>query len=153
VHCLAWHPAVQGRAYQAAGGGAAWSEDAGVTWRPADDGRDRNYAWALAVDPDDPERWYVSASTGPFAAHGEGDPEARIYRRRRGAAWEPLTGGLPQPLPAMPYALVVADGRLIAGLRNGRLWQSTDRGDSWQACVLAGEAPTRLLALAAAAVG
>jgi photosystem II stability/assembly factor-like uncharacterized protein len=152
VHCLAWHPQLRGRAYEAAGGGAAWSEDAGATWRPADDGRDRNYTWALAVDPDDPERWYVSASTGPFTAHGDGDPQARIYRRRS-KAWEPLMGGLPEPLPAMPYALVAVDGRLIAGLRNGDLWQSADRGDSWHACVLSGEPPSRLLALAAAAVG
>jgi photosystem II stability/assembly factor-like uncharacterized protein len=150
VHCLAWHPRAEGRAYEAGGGGAAWSEDGGATWHPADDGRDRHYTWAVAVDPDDPERWYVSASTGPFKAHGEGDPQAHIYRRRAGEGWQPITGGLPDPLPAMPYSLVAVDGRLIAGLRNGDLWQSADRGDSWQPCTLTGEAPAQLLALAAA---
>jgi len=150
VHCLAWHPRVKGRAYEAGGGGAAWSEDGGATWQPADDGRDRNYTWALAVDPDDPERWYVSASTGPFKAHRDGDPEARIYRREAGEDWRPAMGGLPEPLPAMPYSLVAVDGRLIAGLRNGDIWQSADRGESWKSCPLTGEAPTQLLALAAA---
>ena len=58
------------RAYEAGGGGAAWSEDGGDSWHAADEGRDRNYAWSVAVDPDDPELWYVSASTGPYAAHG-----------------------------------------------------------------------------------
>jgi hypothetical protein len=43
VHSLAWHPGVGGRAYEAGGGGAAFSEDAGETWRQADDGRDRHY--------------------------------------------------------------------------------------------------------------
>jgi hypothetical protein len=77
VHSLAWHPHAQGRAYEAGGGGSAWSDDAGDTWHRADDGRDRNYTWSVAVDPDDPEQWYVSASTGPYAAHGGRDPQAQ----------------------------------------------------------------------------
>ncbi|MGH3100957.1 MAG: WD40/YVTN/BNR-like repeat-containing protein, partial [Thermoleophilia bacterium] len=137
VHSLAWHPQVPGRAYEAGGGGAAWSDDAGVSWRPADEGRDRNYTWSVAVDPDDPELWYLSASTGPFAAHGRGDPHARIYRRRNGG-WEPLGGGLPAPLPAMPYALVVTGERLLAGLADGELWESIDRGERWMRCELRG---------------
>jgi len=150
VHCLAWHPRAAGRAYEAAGGGAAWSEDAGATWHPADGGRDRHYTWAVAVDPDDPDRWYVSASTGPFKAHSDGDPQAHIYRRRSGQDWEPVGGGLPDPLPAMPYSLVAFDGRLIAGLRNGDVWQTSDGGESWRASALTGEPPAQLLALAAA---
>src|SRR5439155_10623747 len=84
VHSLAWHPVVRGRAYEAGGGGAAFSLDGGASWRPADEGRDRHYTWSVAVDPQDPELWYVSASTGPYAAHGGGDPRAQIYRRRAG---------------------------------------------------------------------
>jgi photosystem II stability/assembly factor-like uncharacterized protein len=131
VHSLAWHPSVPGRAYEAAGGGAAWSFDAGETWEPADAGRDRHYAWAVAVDAADPEVWFVSASTGPFAAHGRGDPQARIYRWRGEGPWQPLAGGLPEPLEAMPYALTAADGRLFAGLAGGRLFETRDQGDSW----------------------
>src|SRR5207248_1424966 len=100
VHSLAWHPRAPGRAYEAGGGGTASSVDAGETWRPADDGRDRNYAWSVAVDPHDPDLWFVSASTGPFAAHGRGDPQARIYCRRGDDPWETLAGGLPEPLPS-----------------------------------------------------
>jgi photosystem II stability/assembly factor-like uncharacterized protein len=147
VHSLVWHPRVEGRAYEAGGGGAAWSDDGGETWRPADAGRDRNYTWALAVDPDDPDAWYVSASTGPFAAHGGRDPQARIYASR-GGEWRALDGGLPEPLPAMPYALVATKGRLFAGLADGQLWESNDRGDSWHASALEGEPLTRLNALA-----
>jgi photosystem II stability/assembly factor-like uncharacterized protein len=131
VHSLAWHPRAEGRAYEAGGGGAAWSDDGGETWRPADEGRDRHYTWAVAVDPGDPGLWYVSASTGPFAAHGRGDPQARLYRRRGDEQWQALDGGLPEPLPAMPYALVATAGRLFAGLADGQLWESQDRGDTW----------------------
>jgi hypothetical protein len=150
VHSLAWHPHVEGRAYEAGGGGAALSRDWGETWQEADDGRDRHYTWSVVVDPDDPELWYVSASTGPFAAHGRGDPQARIYRRRAGEPWHPLSGGLPEPLPAMPYALVAANGRLFAGLADGQIWESTDRGDSWVARTTPGDPVTAVHALAAA---
>jgi Photosynthesis system II assembly factor YCF48/BNR/Asp-box repeat len=147
VHSLAWHPLAEGRAYEAGGGGAAWSDDGGETWQAADAGRDRHYTWAVAVEPDDPNAWYVSASTGPFAAHGRGNPEARIYGWRDGE-WRALGGGLPEPLPAMPYALLATDGRLFAGLADGQLWESTDRGESWHGCLLKGDALTRLNALA-----
>ena len=145
VHSLAWHPRVPGRAYEAGGEGAAWSEDGGETWTSRDEDRDRRYTWSVAVDPDDPELWYVSASTGPFAAHGGGDPQASVYRRRNGG-WDRLTG-LPDPLPSMPYALVATEDRLLAGLAGGELWESRDRGDTWRRCALLGDGLTRLLAL------
>ena len=148
VHSLAWHPRTRDRAYEAGGGGAAYSEDGGETWTPADDGRSRHYTWSVAVDPDDPDLWYVSASRGPFSAHGRGDPEANIYRRRNGS-WDVLGGGLPDPLPAMPYALVAMPERVFAGLSNGELWESRDRGDSWQQCEFRESLP-RLNALVAA---
>jgi photosystem II stability/assembly factor-like uncharacterized protein len=147
VHSLAWHPRVAGRAYEAGGGGAAWSDDGGETWHPADEGRDRHYTWSVAVDHDDPELWYVSASTGPYAAHGGRDPQARIYCRRNGQ-WSALGGGLPEPLPAMPYALVAVDGGLVAGLADGQLWRSADHGETWEALGLQGDALTELHALA-----
>src|SRR5439155_22771232 len=125
----------------------AFSTDAGETWQPADEGRDRHYTWSVAVDLDDADRWYVSASTGPYAAHGRGDPQARIYRRRGGGPWQPLTGGLPDPLPAMPYALLATDGRLFAGLADGRLWESRDQGDAWTVLQLGGDTLDALLAL------
>jgi hypothetical protein len=150
VHQLAWHARVPGRAYEAGGGGAAFSEDGGDSWQPADEGRDRHYTWSVAADPVDPELWYLSASTGPYAAHGGRDPQARIYRREEGG-WRPLTGGLPEPLPAMPYALVAVPDRLLVGLADGQLWESRDQGDSWSACTLRGDPLTRLQALAYAA--
>jgi photosystem II stability/assembly factor-like uncharacterized protein len=147
VHSLAWHPRVPGHAYEAGGGGAAFSANGGETWQPADEGRDRHYTWSVTVDPDDPDCWYLSASTGPYAAHGSRDPQARIYRRRDGEPWRPLAGGLPEPLPAMPYALLATDGRLFAGFADGQIWESRDRGDSWAALRLEGDALGALVAL------
>jgi photosystem II stability/assembly factor-like uncharacterized protein len=131
VHALAWHPTERGRAYQSAGGGAAWSHDGGDSWEPADAGRDRHYTWALAVDPADADRWYLSASPGPFEAHGSRPARAALYRWRGGGPWEELDLGLPRPLETMPYALAASDGRLVAGLRDGRLLESDDGGDTW----------------------
>jgi photosystem II stability/assembly factor-like uncharacterized protein len=148
VHSLAWHPTEPGRAYEAAGGGSAWSRDNGETWEPADDGRDRHYTWALAVDPDDPDCWFVSASTGPFEAHGSRPAQAALYRWRGGGPWEELDLGLPRPLETMPYALAFTDEGLVAALRDGRLFLSDDQGDSWES--LRADVLTKVVAMATA---
>jgi photosystem II stability/assembly factor-like uncharacterized protein len=144
VHSVVWHQSEGGRAYEAGGGGAAYSVDGGDTWTPADDGRDRNYTWAVATDPSDPERWWLTASTGPFAAHGGRDAQARIYRRVAEASWQPVH----EPLTAMPYALAAGNGRVFAGLADGRVLETADGGDSWSELRLEGDALTRLHALA-----
>jgi photosystem II stability/assembly factor-like uncharacterized protein len=147
-HALAWHPEAEGRAYEAAGGGAAWSSDAGETWRGADEGRDRHYTWALAVDPDEPDRWFVSASPGPMQAHGSRSAEAHLYRWEGEGPWERLTEGLPDPLDSMPYALAFAGDSLVAGLADGRVFLSDNRGASWAPVALDGAALGRIAALA-----
>jgi len=52
----------------------------------------------------------------------------------------------------MPYALVAADGRLFAGLADGQIWESGDRGESWRACTLRGDSLGALQALAYASI-
>jgi len=149
VHSLAWHRRVEGRAYEASGTGSAWSDDAGGSWHPVNTGRDRHYTWSVAVDPADPERWYVSASTGPGAAHYGGNAHAHIYRHENGQ-WHALAGGLPDPISAMPYALVADGAALVAGLADGQLWESLDRGDTWHACTVNGDELRAIHALATA---
>jgi photosystem II stability/assembly factor-like uncharacterized protein len=127
VHCLAWHPSAPGRAYEAGGDGAAWSRDGGRSWDRADAGRDRRYAWALAVDAADPDRWFVSAAPGPFQAHGSGPSDSAIYRWQGPGPWQLIDG----PLDSHVYALATARGRLFAGLGDGTLLQSDDGGESW----------------------
>lgn len=126
AHNLAWHPLVADRAYQAAGDGAAWSHDGGRTWEAQDAGRELGYCWALAVDPVDPDRWYVSAASGPGAAHRGEDAHGRLYR------WDGGWHELPLPGDAMPYALAATARELLAGMSDGRVLRSDDHGESWQ---------------------
>ena len=136
AHCIRTHPRDPSRVYEAAGGGVAISLDAGETWSPVDEGMDRHYVWAAAVDPEDPDLWFVSATHSARYAHrDDGDSEAMIYRKRGDAAWEPAMGGLEAPMSEMPYALLIPENdrnTIFAGTRKGSLYVSDDRGESWR---------------------
>lgn len=147
VHSVIWHPSEPGHAYEAGGRGTARSRDGGEGWEPADEGRDLRYCWAVAADPTDPERWYVSAAPGPGEAHGDQPAQARLYRREGEDPWKPLDGGLPEPLEGMPYALIADGERLWCGLSDGELWLGADRGESWSS---AGRPLESIVALAVA---
>jgi hypothetical protein len=125
THSVAWHPEREGFAYQAAGDGAAVSRDGGLTWQPADRGRDLPYCWALAPDVMDPESWYVSAASGPRAAHSGSSARGRLYRWD--GAWQPL----PLSGESMPYALAAPGDALIVGTADGQVLQSRDKGETW----------------------
>ena len=131
-HSLAFHARDGAWAYESGGTGAAVSRDGGKTWTRPKRGLDRRYCWAVAADAADPEIWYVSASPGPFKAHGGKRAEAFIFRSVRGGPWRKLAGGLPQPLSSMPYGLSApAAGELYAALGNGDVWHSRDTGETW----------------------
>jgi hypothetical protein len=135
-HSLAFHPAFGDWVYEGGGTGvgASFSRDGGRTWTQRRDGLDRPYGWAVAADPETPEIWYASLAPGPRAAHGGLDAQAGIFRQD-GSKWHRLAGGLPEPLRHMPYALITdpdVPGNLYAGLSNGDVWHSGDRGDSWR---------------------
>jgi photosystem II stability/assembly factor-like uncharacterized protein len=132
AHQIAWHPQDGIRAYEAGGGGPAWSRDGGRTWQAADRGLDRRYTWALAVHPYEPDTWFISASRGPSDAHSGGDARAYIYRWRGDGPWHRVEEDLPVPLSSMPYVLLCGEGFLLAGLHDGRLFLSHDQGDSWE---------------------
>jgi hypothetical protein len=152
-HAVQTHPLAPGRVYEAAGEGVAISDDAGATWRPVDAGQQLHYNWGLAVDPADPDLWYVSTARSAREAHRrDGDAQALLHRKRGDAPWEALSGGLPQLLPYMPYALLTLreqPNTLLMGWQNGELWRSDNAGDSWRR--LNGQLPG-LLALSEAAV-
>ena len=134
AHQLLTHPLAPDRLYEAAGQGIARSENLGDSWSRPEDGLDRHYAWAEAIDPADPDLWYVSVSRGPFAAHGGGDGQAHLWRSR-GNGWVAVdTWGDLAQLRRMPYALATVPGQpgtLLAALRGGTLMRSDDAGDSW----------------------
>jgi photosystem II stability/assembly factor-like uncharacterized protein len=134
AHQLLTHRLAPDRVYEAAGQGVARSDDRGETWRRYEQGLDRHYAWAQALDPADPNLWYVSIGRSPFAAHGSGDGNARLWRSR-GDGWSAVDrwGSAPE-LRRMPYALSALPdqpGQLLVGLRGGTLLLTDDAGDSW----------------------
>lgn len=134
AHQLLMHPLAPERLYEAAGQGVARSDDRGDNWRRFEHGLDRHYAWAQAVDPADPELWYMAVSRTPFAAHGDGDGQAHLWRSR-GDGWSVIDHwGSAPALRRMPYVLATLSGqpdRLIVGLRGGTLMFTDDAGDSW----------------------
>ena len=93
----------------------------------ADAGRERRYAWALAVDPADPERWFVSAAPGPFEAHGSRPSDSAIYRWEGSGPWQIIDA----PRDSHVYALATGPEQLFAGLGDGTLLQTEDGGESW----------------------
>jgi photosystem II stability/assembly factor-like uncharacterized protein len=154
-HSLTFHTTDGNWVYEAGGYGAAFSRDGGATWQqpdpatllalirltfgggvsPSKGGLDRIYSFAVGADPARPDIWYISASPGPLKAHVVGKAEAFIYRKSGSSPWEKLNGGLPQPLPHMPYALLTdpsAPGHLYAGLSNADVWHTADYGETWE---------------------
>jgi photosystem II stability/assembly factor-like uncharacterized protein len=138
AHQLVTHPLAPERVYEVAGQGIAVSPDWGSSWRRLDGGLDRHYAWATALDPADPDLWYVSISRGPFAAHGAGDGRSRLLRSRSDSGgWEAVDrwDGAPA-LRRMPYALAALPeqpDRLLVGLRGGTMLVTGDAGETWSA--------------------
>jgi photosystem II stability/assembly factor-like uncharacterized protein len=150
AHQLLTHPLAPDRLYEVAGQGIARSDDRGDTWERLAQRLDRHYAWTEAIDPADPNLWYVAVSRSPSAAHGNGDGQAHLLRSR-GNGWQAVDGWGDSPeLRRMPYALVTLPGqpgRLLAGLRGGTVLITDDAGESWS------RMPVRLpdlIALAAA---
>lgn len=133
-HSLKYHTANGNWVYEAggSGGGAAFSQDGGLTFRKARQGLAKNYGLVCAADPEKPEIWYVCVAPSPFNAFGK-EPEIYLYRSIGGAGWQPI-GWQSHPLPVAATALTTipgAPGHLYAGLYNGDIWHTTDYGDSW----------------------
>lgn len=127
-HVVHAHPRAPDRIYAIGGDGVSYSTDSGETWTRDTDGMDRFYTWGLAVDPDDPDLWYVSAAPGPDRAHGGGDSQGRLFRKHGNQAWEPIS----DVVADMPYALKApAAGTLVVGMRSGEIRVSSDAGDTW----------------------
>jgi hypothetical protein len=136
-HSLAVNAAQPHWVYEAGGSGVgvAFSHNGGYSWQQHRHGLDRHYGWAVAADCALPEVVYASLSRSAFRAHSTGGAQAGLYRWAGTADWVRLSGGLPEPLNDMPYALLTdpsATGHLYAGLSSGQVWFTADFGEAWQ---------------------
>ncbi len=133
-HSLKYHATNGNWVYEAggSGGGAAFSQDGGLTFRKVRQGLAKNYGLVCAADPESPEIWYMCVAPSPYNAFGK-EPEIYFYRNREGTGWQPI-GWQAHPLRVTPTALTTVPGNpghLYAGLYNGDIWHTTDYGDSW----------------------
>jgi hypothetical protein len=113
--------------------GVALSKDGGATWTRPSEGIDRKYGWAVAADPEDANVCYVSLSPGAMKAHSNGNADAYVFRTTDGSLWEKL-GGPPSTIASMPYVFLTDErepGSLYAGLADGAIWFTEDRGETW----------------------
>lgn len=137
VHKVVHHPSRPGRLFLQNHWGLYRSDDWGDSWRDIANGVPSDFGFAMQMHPDEPETVYII----PLESDGfRCVPEAklRVYRTRDGGrAWEPLAKGLPQK---NAYETVLRDALtadsmnpagVYFGTRSGKLFGSTDAGESW----------------------
>lgn len=134
THHLATHPDAPGRLWAAAGDGFFESNDAGATWRKAEQGLRQRYCWSVAVDAGNPETVILSAAGGARQAHNLYQAESHLYRRTQtGGDWREIRAGLPDPKGIRAYALAAdpAESGVFYAGTEARLYRSLDAGATW----------------------
>ena len=137
VHKLIVHPARPDRLYQQSHCGVYRSDDRGDSWTEITHGLPSDFGYALATDPRDADVLYtIPEESSHMRATVDG--RLRVYcTRDAGAAWQPLTNGLPQE---HAYVSVLRDAMandsldpvgLYFGTSSGQVFASADAGASW----------------------
>lgn len=137
VHKIASHPSNAQRMFLQNHWGLYKSENGGDSWSDIANGVPSDFGFAMAVDPNDANgAFIIPLESDEFRCTPEG--KLRVYRTRNaGDSWEPMADGLPQE---NAMETVLRDGLSTDGLnptgvyfgtRNGKLFGSTDAGDSW----------------------
>jgi photosystem II stability/assembly factor-like uncharacterized protein len=113
------------------------TDDRGETWTDVANGVPSDFGFGMAVHPRNADAaWIVPLESDQFRCTPEG--KLRVYRTRdAGASWQPLASGLPQN---RAYETVVRDALaadaldpagVYFGTRSGKLFGSSNEGDSW----------------------
>jgi photosystem II stability/assembly factor-like uncharacterized protein len=137
VHKVVIHPSNPNRMFLQHHWGVYRSDDAGDSWQDIGQGLPSDFGFAMEMDPADSNTVYIiPIESDEFRC----TPEAklRVYRTQDGGgSWEPLTTGLPQE-DAFETILrdnLQADANsptgLYFGTRSGKLFGSTNAGDTW----------------------
>jgi hypothetical protein len=137
VHKIVSHPSNPQRLFLQNHWGLYRSEDAGDSWTDIANGVPSDFGFAMEVDPNDANSVYIiPLESDEFRCTPEG--KLRLYRTRNaGESWEAVANGLPQE---NALETVLRDGLsadslqptgLYFGTRSGKLFGSTDSGESW----------------------
>ena len=137
VHKVVRHPSRPERLFLQNHGGLYRSDDSGDSWKDIGNGVPSDFGFPIVMHPHDTDTVYVLPLEGEMRC----GPEAklRVYRTRNGGrSWEPLTRGLPQK---NAFETVLRDGMaadsldpagIYFGTRSGKLYGSSNDGNSWQ---------------------
>jgi photosystem II stability/assembly factor-like uncharacterized protein len=112
------------------------SDDGGDSWTDIANGVPSDFGFALEADPNDGSVFIIPLESDEFRCTPEG--KLRVYRTRdAGASWVATENGLPQE---NALETVLRDGLsadslrpsgIYFGTRNGKLFSSTNGGESW----------------------
>ncbi|KRG11290.1 WD40/YVTN/BNR-like repeat-containing protein [Staphylococcus sp. NAM3COL9] len=107
IHTLLAHSLAPGRLYAACGDGFSDSSSAyaeskndGKAWKYMSEGLEAHpYLYSMAIDPENPDDRFVSASESPMKAHFKGDEKHKrystIYRKNGEEPWKEIAKNLP----------------------------------------------------------
>ena len=137
VHKVVNHPAKPERLFLQNHWGLYRSDDWGDSWQDIANGVPSDFGFAMTMHPHDPDTVYiVPLQSDEFRIVP--DAKLRVYRTRdAGASWQPLGDGLPQE---KAYESVLRDGLtndthadagIYFGTRSGKLFASSNAGESW----------------------
>jgi hypothetical protein len=137
IHRLIMHPKMPDRLYRQCYNGTYRSDDGGRSWLEITDGLPSDFAYAIAVDPNDPDTVFQIPETSA-QMRTTVDGKLRVYRSRNGGLdWESASRGLPQShvyVTVLREAIDTDDAEpcgVYFGTSGGQLFASRDSADNW----------------------
>lgn len=165
IHMVGADPVAPELCYASTARGFYRSEDSGRSWDASESGLTRDYFHDLVVRGGPASTLFLATANGiPPSWLRTGRAQAAIFRSQdAGRTWQQLTGGLPDSLERMVWAIVgdpLDEARIYAGTGDyspnpraderpiGDVWASANNGDTW-ARVYETPSPIRSMVVAA----